>query len=192
MTQTYSREDASKLSRELIEHLKQGIRNTSRRDEWTQRNFALLREYAAKHGAESYPSAKDSPPDLKAAQFLWDFIACQPRKGILLAAESEHNNTKESILEDFEKLLYVRSPLKLMMCRVSFAENAEKQANEIKDWVQEFMQKTCNWYTPGEVYVLYCVYWSGTNGENRDYAFRLQLNGPLEYASLTSERFEAV
>src|ERR1035437_9835670 len=103
MTQTYSREDASKLSRELIEHLKQGIRNTSRRDEWTQRNFALLREYAAKHGAESYPSAKDSPPDLKAAQFLWDFIACQPRKGILLAAESEHNNTKESILEDFEK-----------------------------------------------------------------------------------------
>jgi hypothetical protein len=188
MTQTYSREDASKLSRELIEHLRQGIRDTSRQDEFGQRNFALLREYAAKHGAESYPSAKDSPPELKAAQFLWDFIACQPQKGILLAAESEHDNKKNAILEDFEKLLYVRSPLKLMMCRV----NGEKQATEIKDWLQEFMQKTCTWYTPGEVYVLYCVYWSGTNGENRDYAFRLQLNGQLEYASLTSERFEAV
>lgn len=106
--------------------------------------------------------------------------------------ESEHDNKKKSILEDFEKLLYVRSPLKLMMCRISHADDAEKHADQIRDLVQEFMQKTCIWYTPGEFYVLYCVYWLGAKGENRDYAFRLQVNGPLEYASLTSERFEAI
>ena len=72
----------------------------------------------------------------------------------------------------FEKLLYVRSPLKLMICRASHSSDAEKQANYIRDCVQEFMQNTCTWYTPGEVYLLYCVYWSGKNGDTRDYAFR--------------------
>jgi hypothetical protein len=44
MTQTYSREDASELSHELVQHLKQGIHETHRQDEWAQRNFELLTE----------------------------------------------------------------------------------------------------------------------------------------------------
>ena len=75
MTQMFSREDASELSRELLQHLKRGIHDTHRQDEWTKRDFALLREFAAKHGAESHPSAQDVPPELKVAQFVWDFIA---------------------------------------------------------------------------------------------------------------------
>ena len=47
-------------------------------------------------------------------QFLWDFIAYQPGQGILLAAESEHDNKKREMAQDFEKLLYVRSPVKLI------------------------------------------------------------------------------
>lgn len=182
---TYSREGAFNLSSELVRHLKQGIHDTHGQAEWNQRNFALLRQFAAKNKANSYPS-----PELKDPQFLWGFIAHQPQKGILLAAESEHDNHKERILEDFEKLLYVRSPLKLMICRVNHPEDAETQANEIRDCVQEAMQKRCIWYTPGEVYILYCVCWAGASGENRDYAFRLQVNGELEYARLTSELFE--
>ncbi|HUD57736.1 MAG TPA: hypothetical protein VMR02_21075 [Terracidiphilus sp.] len=81
MTQMYSREDASELSRELVQHLKQGIHDTHRQDEWSQRNFALLREFAAKHDAESYPSAQDAPPELKSRAISLGFHRLSTTKG---------------------------------------------------------------------------------------------------------------
>ena len=187
-------EDGLALADRLVEFLKSKIRDTHHRPEWTERNFDVLREFSDSLGigAECYPSAKNIAPEQKARQFLWDFIAYKPQKGILLAVESEHMNDKHSILEDFEKLLYVRSPVKLMMCRVHDPANAERQAIQIKDWAQDFMEQTCTWYSPGEVFILYCVYWSGEDRDNRDFAFRLRIAGEFDYCSITSEKFEAI
>lgn len=187
---TYSAHDALELADQLVRFLKSRIRDTHHQGEWSQRNFALLREFAQQSeiNAECYPSAKDVPPEQRAKQFLWDFIAYKPKTGIVLAVESEHGDDKNSVLEDFEKLLYVRSPVKLMMCRVGGEEGALK----IKDWAQEFMEQTCTWYSPGEVFVLYCVWWSGLGQENRDFAYRLQIGGEFDYRGISTERFEAV
>ena len=105
----------------------------------------------------------------------------------MIAAESEHKNDKHSILYDFDKLLYVRSPVKLMMCRV----RSEREALKIRRWAQRFMENKCKWYSPSEVFVLYCVWWSGHGHDNRDFAYFLQIKGECNYCGITTERFEA-
>jgi hypothetical protein len=184
----YSANDALALSDRLVKFLKRGVHNTHGQEEWTQRNFELLRAFAEEIDAQSYPSAKNAPPEEKAKQFLWDFIAHQPDKGISIAVESEHNSSKKAILEDFEKLLYVRSPVKLMMCRVA----GEPDALRIRGWAQKFMEQKCTRYSPGEVFVLYCLYWSGEGLHNRDFAFRLQVKGEIDYRKSDSEKFEHI
>ena len=184
----YSAEQSRNLANELVGFLKSEIHDTHRQEEWTQRNLSLLREFTQTKEAESYPSAKDAPIEQKAKQFLWDFIAYKPKTGILLAVESEHENKEHSILYDFEKLLYVRSPVKLMMCRVAGEEDALK----LRRTAQDFMEQTCTWYSPGEVFVLYCVWWSGHGQDNRDFAYLLQVKGECDYRGISTERFEAV
>jgi hypothetical protein len=184
----YSAEQARNLANELVEFLKSEIRDTQHQDEWTQRNLRLLREFTRAIEAESYPSAKDASPGQKAKQFLWDFIAYKPKKGVLLAVETEHEDKEHSILYDFEKLLYVRSPVKLMMCRVA----GEEDALRIRGKAQEFMEQTCTLYSPGEVFVLYCVWWSGHEHDNRDFAYLLQIKGECDYCRITTERFEPI
>jgi len=96
--------DGLALADRLVGFLKSKIRDTHHRPEWTERNFDLLREFTNSLGIGGIlPSAKKHCPGGKAKQFLWDFIAYKPQKGILLAVESEHMNDKHSILEDFEK-----------------------------------------------------------------------------------------
>lgn len=184
----YSASDARQTADKLVGFLKSTIHDTHHQGEWTERNLQLLREFARTIDAESYPSARGVPPEQRAKQFLWDFIAYKPNTGIVLAVESEHGNDKHSILEDFEKLLYVRSPVKLMMCRV----RGEDEALSVRGWAQEFMEQTCTWYSPGEVFVLYCVWWSGARHDNRDFAYRLQINGDCDYRSIITEKFEPV
>lgn len=184
----YSANDARRTADKLVEFLKSRIHDTHRQGEWTERNLQLLREFALTIDAQSYPSAKGVPPEQRAKQFLWDYIAYKPKTGIVLAVESEHGNDKHSVLEDFEKLLYVRSPVKLMMCRT----RSEDEALSIRGWAQEFMEQTCTWYSPGEVFVLYCVWWSGEGRGNRDFAYLLQIKGECNYCGLTTERFETI
>lgn len=139
----YSAAGALQLAKELVGFLKSGIRNTHERVEWTQRNLRLLTEFAQAMEAESFPSPPGTPLHLRRSQFLWDFIAYRPKMGILLAAESEHQNDLGSILDDFEKLFYVRSPVKLMMCRV----RSEEEAIAVRDRAQAHMEHTCIWYS---------------------------------------------
>jgi hypothetical protein len=174
--------EALLLAKELIDSLHAGIKNTQVRPEWTDQNLELLRTFAKEHGAESYPSDPNMPG--RDAQFLWDFIAYKQGEGILLAAESEHDNTKSEIARDFEKLLYVRSPVKLMLCRLDHRhpsfDNAKAEAHDIKREMESCMRRSCDWYTPGEVFVLYCVWWAESGGANRDIAFLLQIGGDLQ------------
>jgi len=183
-----SAKEASTLADRLVQHLKASIRNTYGQD-WTQRNLALLRGFSRSLGAVSFPSAPDVGPQERTKQFLWDFIAYQPNAGVLLAVETEHNESDEEILYDFEKLLYVRSQVKLMMCRIDDGNTASERAEGIRTLAEAFMRDTCAWYTPGDPY---CVWWSDETGENRDFAFRLQVNGELEYRDIDTEKFEPV
>ena len=151
----------------------------------------MLRAFANEQEAESYPSDPNAPS--REGQFLWDFIAYKSGQGILLAAESEHDNKKREIARDFEKLLYVRSPVKLMLCRLDHRhrsfDDAKAEANEIKNEMESCMRRSCDWYTPGEVFVLYCVWWAEPGGANRDVAFLLQIEGDLKYAPLGVAEF---
>ncbi len=184
---TYKRDEALTLGLDLVRFLKERIKNTRRRTEWSERNFKLLRQFAKSKRAKSYPARTGSQPKSRAKQFLWDFIADLDGQGILLAAESEYIIDDHAIKEDFQKLLYVRSPVKLMMCRVKSQQNADV----IKDSLNEFISDACSWLSPGEVYVLYCVWWAGADGQNRDIAYTLQCKGELNYVGITTEKFQS-
>lgn len=186
MDGTWSTSEIRDAAHELIRHLKGNIRDTHGRSEWTAQNLSLLRSFAAKKKSKDFPTAKETSASERRGAFLWDFIAYTQGRGILLAAESEFENSKDSILIDFDKLLYVRSALKVMLCRV----DSEKMAKLIRDWLEEFMKGACREYSPSEAFVLYCVWWAGADGKNRDIAFVLQVNGDPHYVAITGERFE--
>ncbi len=173
-----SAETNLKLATDLITHLRTNIQNTSQQEEWSQRNFSLLRSFAVLNGARGCPT------EGKDRQFLWDFIAYKQGSGILLAAESEHSSKQEELTYDFEKLLYVRSPLKLMMCRIT----SESNANRIVKWLSEWMVDSCSEYSAGEVFIIYCVWWDEGTG-NRDKAFVFQVPGDPNYVTITEAKF---
>ena len=174
----YSAADILRLARDLVHHLRSSIRDTYKRGEWTQRNLAVLRDFAEKQDAQGFPSDGRK-------QLLWDFVAYKPESGILLAVESEFENDEAHLIYDFKKLLLVRSPLKLMMCRIRTAE----QATQIAEWLRSYMQMHCSEYSAGEVFVLYCVWWADEADQNRDRAFVLQIAGEPNHVPLTTEQF---
>ena len=126
------------------------------------------------------------PPEERKSQFLWDYIAHRP-EGILIAAESEFDQNAKGLQHDFEKLLYVRSPIKLMVTRVKSAAEAEQQRLDLRS----YMDRCCTAYSPGEVFILYCVWWS--EGEiNRDLAYLLQVPGEPCHRTVDGKSFEAL
>jgi len=103
-------------------------------------------------------------------------------------AESEHDNrtkVKEEFKHDFEKLLYVRSPLKLMLC---WAKSLEK-ANEILTWVKECMEPPskepiCTEFSPAEIFILFC-----TCSNKQDFVYQLQIGGDPMHRPIEKEDF---
>jgi len=80
---------------------------------WTCQNISLLEEFFRKLGLACFFSGSPDGPE-----FLWDFVGYIKERGILVAAESEFSAKHDDIAYDFDKLLYGRSPLKLMICRI--------------------------------------------------------------------------
>lgn len=165
----------------LVKFLRENIQDTAGRPEWSERNFNLLRKFTADYDAANFPSDKEK-------EFLWDFVAYINGRGILLAAESEWNSEPHEIEKDFEKLLYVRSPLKLMLCRMS----TEEQAEGIRTRLSYFAARTCTEFSPAEVFILYCVWWTGEGKENRDRAYILQIAGEPCHVPMGSLGFQPV
>ena len=178
MAFNYSAEQNLELASELIAYLRSNIKNTSRQLEWSQRNFNLLRSFAFIHGARGLPT------EGKDREFLWDFVAYKQGSGILLAAESEHSTESKELTYDFEKLLYVRSPLKLMMCRIT----SKTDADNIKKWLSDWMLGSCTEYSAGEVFIIYCVWWDEGAG-NRDIAFVFQIPGNPNHVTIKEPKF---
>lgn len=108
-------------------------------------------------------------------------------------AESEWDNIERDsrfpeLEKDFDKLLYARSPLKLFMCRIENPEHAKRICTAL----QENIAGNCTYYSPGEVFIIYCVWWSEENGKNRDIAYILQIDGEPKYQPIDGEHFEIV
>ena len=183
-----SRDEIRALAQELVTHLHDGIKNTQPpRERWSAQNFDLLHGFADLKGCDSYSLYRKY-------EYLWDFMAFIHGSELLLAAESEWDPTDREINRDFAKLLYARSPLKLMMCRIDRPEDTEEKATrrveEIRRSLEELVREVCANYPPGEAIVLYCVWWALDDGKNRDKAFILQTDGEPNYQKLGDEHFE--
>jgi hypothetical protein len=178
-----TRETIRNFATTLVNALREGRGDTKNQREWSDRNFEVLKEFARKHDADSFPDKTN-----RNKQFLWDFIGYIEQRGLLIAAESEWKKQPDEIQHDFEKLLYVKSPIKLMMCRI----NKESEAEEIRSRLQHFMETTCTEYSSGEVYVIYCVWWAGKEKENRDVAYWLQIEGDPTHVPISNVKFSHV
>jgi hypothetical protein len=182
-----SAKEIEKLGMELVKHLRISLTDTTDRKEWSKRNFTALRSFTPiGHEIQCFPSPASDGKERK-AEFLWDFIAYVQRKGILIAVESEWENGHiESIQGDFDKLLYVRSPIKLMICRVD--ENKVK-SSVVCERIFKYMNDCCSEFSPGEMFILYCRKWSNADGSNGDIVYKLQVCGEPMHQGITTERF---
>jgi len=179
--------DVRQLALELVGFLKKNINNTHPpRRNWNCQNFNLLEKFFGKEGL-----GLDYFPNDTEVEFRWDFVAYVPYRGNLLVAESEWDNRElegkfPELERDFDKLLYARSPLKLFMCRIGDPEHAER----IRVRLQKNIEENCTYYSPAEVFIVYCVWWTEENGENRDIAYVSQIDGEPKYQPIGGEKFE--
>jgi hypothetical protein len=181
-----TREEYRNLAKKLIDFLRDNIGNTNERKGWTKRNICLLQRFADREGFDSFPDRRGGKNE---KQFLWDYVSYARYRGLVIVAESEHDNkTKDKMVfqHDFEKLLYVRSPVKLMLC---WAKSEEK-ASEILAWVKECMERpskepTCTEFSPAEVFILYC-----TCSDKQDFVYWLQIEGEPMHRPICNEEFE--
>jgi hypothetical protein len=180
--------ETKELARELVKHLKQGIANTkgSARG-WTSQNLALLSDFCHKEGIDPIFSGPGTGPEC-----LWDFAGYIKEKGILITVESEYNTDENKIAEDFDKLLYGNSPIKLMICRIdkrySTSTAASEEANKIHKHLETGIKGSCAYYPPGSVFIIYCVWWAEEGGPNRDFPYILQIDGEPHYVSVRPDQ----
>jgi hypothetical protein len=164
------------LAQELVAHLNCGIEDTQYREKWSAQNFDLLHRFADSKSCASYSLYRQY-------EYLWDFTAFIRGSEMLLVAESEWEPTTHEIAKDFAKLLYAKSPLKLMMCRIDrpqdTVEKATRTAEKVRLSLEKVVRDVCAYYSPGEAIILYCVWWAGGDGKNRDIAYILQMEGEL-------------
>ena len=82
------------------------------------------------------------------------------QRGILLAAESEqeaHNaETVTALKHDFEKLLYVYAPLRVLVCK---ARNDDEAAQLVAD-LKAYALGCCQTFNPGAVFLIHIPLWS--------------------------------
>ena len=109
------------LAEKLVCHLKDKFKNTQQGvDDWNERNKHVLDEFFCCRDCQcNFTRSKAG------REFLWDFTAYIPSKGMLLVGESERDPHYERIVEDFDKLLYSNAPIRLMICRIDEQEESE-------------------------------------------------------------------
>lgn len=111
---------------------------TGQRSRRTKAIKVILRRKAAKLGLYCFPNS-DKRFKKKLNQWLVDLIWWNDRagqRGVELAVESEWNIHAGDVVDDFEKLLAVKSPLKLMIYRVS-----NKTRQSVWDALQRAMRE---------------------------------------------------
>jgi len=144
----------------LVEHLKERIKDEQGKF-WTDQNFTALRDFAAQIDSNAScfhkPRLGHEADDRK--EFLWDFIACRPSGGISLVAESEQQVTSQShvlnLKHDFEKLLYVFAPLRVLIAKAE----SEMHAKELTQSLSNYANGCCRNFNPGSAFILhFCLF----------------------------------
>jgi hypothetical protein len=185
-----SANDIRELAVRLIVFLKEKIKNTFGQQQWSDQNFQFLHEFFGKGQGGLGLDCRSNGAE---GEFLWDFTAYIKERGLLLVAEPEWDNCEQGgkfpeLEKDFDKLLYARSPLKLFMCRIENPEHAER----IRARLQANTKENCAYYSSGEVFIIYCVWWAEENGKNRDIAYLLQVKDEPKYQRIDGEDFKIV
>jgi len=179
--------EISELADELVNDLRGKIKDTHSAMRWTCQNISSLEDFFRRRGAACFFSGSPDGPE-----FLWDFAGYVKNRGILITSESEHSTKYEDITYDFDKLLYGRSPLKLMICRIdtkcNTKEKAQEEAEKIRLYIEKCIHDNCIYYSRGEVFVIYCVWYADEEGENQDIAYIFQVDGEPDYVSITPEQ----
>ena len=67
---------------------------------------------------------------------FWDYIAYQQDSGILIVAETEFDSKINKLLEDFDKLLYAKAPIKVFMF---WLDKNEESFEEVVAQIAEHM-----------------------------------------------------
>lgn len=126
-------------------------------DEWTQEVFGRLDKFARSENSALKTYYRDHS---EKAEFLWDFLAVAPETGIFLVAESEQaiGNERQitALKHDFEKLLYVYSPLRILVTK---ARNRD-HAGELVQTLESYAHGCCLAFNPGAVFILHFGLWN--------------------------------
>ena len=173
------------LAFRLVRHLRRSLRDTHGRREWTTRNLDALRSFSDdKYELQHFP-----PPGFnQKGAFLWDYIAYQQNSGILIAAETEFESKPQKLKEDFEKLLYVRSPIKVFLFWLMKDQAAfESVVSDLTECMT-----LCSEYSPGEIFILYCRTWANEDASSGDIARWLQIDGEPCRRNVRGKVFETV
>ena len=141
---------AGRIERRNKKKLGHALNAPKRRAIRTTAVKTVLRREGKNLGFHVFPDS-DKRRRKTLSQFLLDIIWWNDtpgRKGVALAVESEWNAPKNDILHDFEKLLCIKSPLKLMIYRVR-GVNKGQVRDGIKEYLLGFGQ-----HVLGENYIL--------------------------------------
>jgi hypothetical protein len=181
-----SAEETKTLAIEVAEHLQSVLADTSDRATWSLKNFQALASFRWNGGPlEMFPPH----PDSRKGAFLWDFIAYAPGKGILIAAESEWDRDLKGLQHDFEKLLYVRSPVKVF---IFWTVKEMGSSESVVQSLYHYMKDCVDDYSPAEVFILYCRTWEDRAGKNCDHAWILQIDGDPSHKKLGEAQFKKI
>lgn len=127
---------AGRIERRNRRKIEPSMKAPKRRAIRTQAVKTVLRREGKKFGFHTFPD-NDKRLQKGRSQWLFDLIWWDDRpgrKGVALAVESEWNAGKNHILHDFEKLLCIKSPLKLMIYRVR-----GKNGDQVRDGIEEYL-----------------------------------------------------
>ncbi|HZL25492.1 MAG TPA: hypothetical protein VFC39_03070 [Acidobacteriaceae bacterium] len=160
-----SPKDILRAAKQLVEAFKESLEQ-NRTAVWTEANFLALNHalppqfdlckyYRHRNGWKE-------PNESNGTEFLWDYLASNDQNGIYLVAESERATGKalredRPFLNDFEKLLYVFSPLKMLICRARDSEDVTR----ITAKLSQYARGCTNHFQPGCIFILYCRVKSG-------------------------------
>lgn len=180
------REFADNLVNFLSTNLKHTKSETG--EQWTSENFRCLDQFFQQDVTTYHKGKVDEKLQKRDGEFLWDFTAFLEKQRLLLAAESERKDHGTELERDFDKLLYAKAPVKLFMCWAERSNVAEK----IRGNLQNFMHTNRAEFSPGEVFVLYCLCLPDIDGHNQDIAYRLQIAGEPCHSEINSAPFHQI
>jgi len=117
-------------------------------EDWTTKLLAWFRAEGKKIGFDVYPDP-DTPWH---SEYLLDLVWCIEKgnayAGLVLALESEWSQTWSDILDDFDKLLDVKAPLKVLLCDPSSSQIRDLPGH-IGHQIREHQNRV-----PGEQYLV--------------------------------------